>query len=126
MKLTSDKVREIFIDCLFRENENHDDYISVKGMTMNVGLHPGRVEQHKDEIEELLAGLHPNFRKDVGGGWSFLKWCTDKEGRQWGEHRNGEELMILGMAIKKVDYLFPREMWHNLPGAVPYLIINNN
>ena len=124
MKLTSDKVREIFMDCLFRENESHDDYINIEGITMNIGLHPGRVESHKAEIEELLDELNPNFRKDVGGGWSFLKWCTDKEGHQWGEHRNGEELAILGMAIGKVKYLFPRNIWGALPGSVPYLMIN--
>ena len=47
-----------------------------------------------------------------------------KGARQWGNHRNGEELMILGMAINKDQYLFPRNIWESLPGSVPYLITN--
>lgn len=123
MELTATKVHDIFLDCLFKEDEDKTDYIPCKGITINVGLHPQRVESHKDEIYTLLQELPENFQKEHGGGWSFLEASVDKNGNQWGEHKNIEELMLLGMAIQKVEYLLPRELWMILPGGLPYIVV---
>lgn len=124
MKLTANKVREIFLDSLYKEEEeDRSEAVIVNGMTMNVGFNPVRLNQHKKEIEELLNELDDKFKVNVGGGYSFLCAPIDKHGNQWGEHRNVEELFLLGIAIDKVSYLFPREIWGSLPGGVPYLVI---
>jgi hypothetical protein len=71
----------------------------------------------------LLNELPSSFKKDIGGGWSFLQACETKDGVQWGEHRNMEQLFVLGMALGKVRYCLPRDLWQVLPGGMPYLVI---
>ena len=34
-----------------------------------------------------------------------------------------QELLLLGLAIEKIEYLLPREMWSILPGGMPYIKI---
>ena len=123
MKLNSETVREIFLDCLFKENENRDNAIMAAGITFSVGFNPIRLNKHKEDIVQLLDNLKDEFKQDLGGGYSFLEACFDKDGNHWGEHRNAEELFLLGIAIDKVEYLLPRELWMTLPGGVPYLVI---
>jgi hypothetical protein len=126
MKLDANKVREIFVDSLYKEDEvDKSNAILVDGITVKVGFNPVRLNSHNTEIIELLDELNDNFKQSVGGGYSFLSACYDKHGNLWGEHRNMEELFLLGMAINKVSYLLPREMWSALPGGVPYLVIKN-
>ena len=123
MKLNSETVREIFLDCLFKENENRYNAIMAAGITFSVGFNPIRLNKHKEDIVQLLDNLKDEFKQDLGGGYSFLEACFDKHGNHWGEHRNVEELFLLGIAIDKVEYLLPRELWMTLPGGVPYLVI---
>ena len=123
MKLNSETVREVFSDCLFKEDENRDNAIMVTGITFSVGFNPIRLNKHKEDIVQLLYNLKDEFKQESGGGYSFLEACFDKDGNYWGEHRTVEELFLLGMAIDKVEYLLPRELWMTLPGGVPYLVI---
>jgi len=59
-----------------------------------------------------------------GGGWSFLNLCSTKDEKQWtGLHERMEQLICLGMAIGKVSYCCPREMWPSLLGGMPYVRI---
>jgi hypothetical protein len=54
---------------------------------------------------------------------SFLNACVDKHGNHWGEHPSVEQLLVLGVAIGKIEYCLPREYWRALPGGVPYFMI---
>ena len=123
MKLTTEKVNEIFLDCLFLEEEFEKDAIKIKGIVNSFSFHPGRIKHHKETIMALLMELPATFQRNVGGGWSFLTACQTKDRKQWGEHMNVEQLFALGMAIGKVEYVFPESMWPNLPGGMPYLVI---
>lgn len=124
MKLTAEIVSQIFLDCLFNEGEDHTDHILAEGVVTNVGFHPARVESHKEEIVSLLAELPIEFQEATGGGYSFLAACNDKHGEQWtGMQLVMEQLFLLGMAIKRVKCLMPREMWLMLPGGVPYYVV---
>jgi hypothetical protein len=126
MKLSAENVHKIFQDCLFKKEENHEDNIRVEGITCNFGFHPGRLKSNKDKISELVYQLPKEFRKSSeAGGHSFLNACVDGDGQQWGEHRNVEQLMVLGVAIGKIEYLVPKEMWGILPGGVPYFRVND-
>lgn len=127
MKLTANAVAEILSDCLYTDEEipngePPEDAVLVEGVLSNFGLHPGRLETHKAEIAELLAQLPTNFQPlpDGGGGWSFLNACMTEGGVQWGEHRDIERLVVLGIATEQASFSMPRDMWSILPGSLPY------
>lgn len=125
MKLTAEKVRETFMKCLFKDDEPTENHKIGEGVRTKVGFHPERLKEAEPIISELLDELPAEFKKNGGGGWSFLNLCQDKHGNQWSDsHKNVDELVALGNAIGKLTYLMPREMWSALPGGMPYLVIN--
>ena len=123
MKLTAEKVNEIFMDCLFKDGEDTSGHIAAEGVVTKVGFHPMRLEAHKEDIRQLLQDLPVNFRSDQGGGWSFLQACVDNQDNQWGEHRSIDQLLCLGIATKQAKILFPKEMWSAFPGSMPYFSV---
>lgn len=124
MNSIAKKVREIFEDSLYKESEtNHDNSIICEGITITVAFHPERLLSHKDEIISLLNNLDDKFKESSGGGYTFLATPFDKNGVQWGGQSNAQELILLGISIGKVKCLIERELWHCLPGGVPYYMI---
>ena len=121
--LTAKNVETIFMDCLFRDDEDTSKAVIVEGILNQFGFHPDRLESHKQAIAEMLAELPDEFQSDKGGGWSFLNACMTKAGEQWGEHQNMEQLFTLGIATKKANWLMPRKMWKALPGGMPYVVV---
>ena len=125
-QLTSGKVSEIFKNCLFKDKEIIDGKPIVtplvgKGVINDFGFHPERLTSYKAEILNMLKQLPDSFMKSKGGGMSFLNACMTKDDIQWGEHRNIEQLFALGEALKIVSYPMPKDMWHILPGGMPYV-----
>jgi len=122
--LTAIRVDEIFIDCLFVDKkEDNSLMVEAEAIRFTAGFHPGRLEQHKAEIIDLLDELPEEF-KASRGGWSFLQACVDKHGNQWtGDHVRVEQLFTLGVAIGRVKPCLPRELWPLLPGGMPYYVI---
>ena len=118
MKLTAKNVIELLDKC---GSETGD--ISIMGIAHQFCFDSQKLNEHKSEIKELLYQLPDTFLKDTGGGWSFLMACTDREGKQWGEHIHMEALFALGEACELCKSMFPRELWKALPGGVPYYII---
>lgn len=125
MELTSANVTKVFIDCLFKDKDEAIEigHVEVHGIVMNVGFHPERLESHKADVIDMLECLPHNFRIEDGGGWSFLNACVDKDGKQWGEHKKMEQLFLLGIGLKLVEWQLPREVWGALPGGMPYVVI---
>lgn len=121
--LTASNVHDVFVDCLFTDEEEKENPVIAEGLTMNVGFNPDRLEFHREEVKDFLMQLPHTFRENDGGGWSFLQACVTNEGYQWGEQRDVQELVLLGVALGYVKYLMPREMWRLLPGGVPYFVI---
>ncbi len=124
MDLTSENVSTVFMDCLFQDGEDTDNHVKAEGIRSTVGLHPERLESHRDTVAAMLACLPDEFHANKGGGWSFLNVCMDKDGHQWGEHQNMEQLFQLGIALDLAKWQMPREMWWTLPGGMPYVVIN--
>jgi len=130
LSLTSSNVEKVFLNCLFKDEEvegkkmSEIKHVPVEGIITNIGFHPERLKASEGEIVELLSNLPDTFFESKGGGWSFLNMCVDKNEHQWGEQRNSEQLMMLGIGIGKVKILLPRAMWCTLPGGVPYLVVN--
>jgi hypothetical protein len=126
LKLTSQNVKDLFQKVLFNDGEDHTNHVPVQGITINVGLHPGRLEEIKPQVAELLGQLSQDFHKDHGGGTSFMNMPALANGELWGEQHNAQELMVLGLATGYLSYCLPREMWMMLPGGVPYLMFDPN
>jgi hypothetical protein len=123
LKLTAKNVEEVFLDCLFEEGVTPEHFIAVEGIVNNFGFDPIKIDTNKDKIKELLDQLPETFQEKSGGGWSFLNACITIENVQWGEHRNMEQLVTLGIACNQVKYCMPRSLWSALPGGVPYFMI---
>ena len=132
-ELSSENVEGVLSDCLYTDaelkesgGETPEGTIIVEGIHRSFGLHPGRVQTHEDEIARMLDELPDTFKESGGGGWSFLNACNDKHDRQWTSfHKTMDALFVLGMAIRKVKCLMPREVWSLMPGGMPYYIILN-
>lgn len=118
--IDANEVHAILMDCLFREGEPQTDPVVTEGIMHKFGFHPDRIAGHAERIHELLLNLSEWFREDKGGGWSFLNACHDADGNHWGEHRNMDELFVLGLAAGKCRSTLPRNMWDVLPGGMPY------
>ncbi|MCK9460619.1 MAG: hypothetical protein M0R80_13355 [Proteobacteria bacterium] len=110
---------------MFTEDEDKSQAVFVEGVITNFKFHPGRLSNHREDIISMLNDLPEDFQKDKGGGWSFLNACVDRLGRQWGEHINIEQLLVLGIAIKYAKILLPRDMWNILPGGMPYFSVGD-
>ena len=126
MKLTSENVERLFLDCLFKDGENTSNSIIAEGIRSKFGFHKERLNTHSDDISKVLAQLPKEFQKDSGGGMSFLNACNNSDGGQWtGLHAVMEQLFVLGIASGKVSCLMPRDMWAALPGGMPYYVVES-
>lgn len=133
MKLTAENVANLVRSSLFKEPEGviPDQFRAeciargkiVKGIVHNFCFDPERLAANKADIMDLLNQLPNAFHQSHGGGWSFLNACYDKDGWQWGEHANMEELFCLGMAVDAVRELMP-DMRECFPGGMPYYVVN--
>ena len=125
-ELTAQAVDELFRKCLFKDGENTSDAITVEGIVLRFGFHPGRIKENTDAIKNLCNQLPKEFLQTGGGGYTFLDMCRDKDGKQWtGLHSVQEQLMCLGLAIGYIAYCFERDMWSVLPGGVPYILVKD-
>lgn len=125
MKLTAENVHNVFMDCLFKENEDMSNPKICEGIINNVGFHKGRLEIHTPDINQMLNELPDSFKKTGGGGMSFLSMCEDNNGAQWtGIHQTMDELVCLGIGVGKLSFLMERYMWKVLPGGMPYLVVD--
>ena len=124
-RLNPELVRETLQTCTFGSGDNAAQKVEVEGVVRKFALHKGRLASKRRLIEELLGELPTEFRRSGGGGWSFVNACMDRHGSQWtGLHQVMEELFVLGIAIGKAEFQAPREMWSELPGGMPYIVVD--
>lgn len=121
MKLTSEAVQSIMRTVLYKPGEvtNIPEDDIVPGLVRAFAFHPERLKEQKKNIDELLLQLNHNFRRDEGGGWSFLNGAIDANGMQWGEQRDVEALVCLGIGVGSAAWLM-KEFAAELPGSVPF------
>lgn len=131
--LTAEAVEKVFNDCLFGAEEVSkttpeppEGAIIVDGIVNRFGFNLGRLESHREEVKAFLAELPDGFQEGKGGGWSFLQACMTRDGNQWGEHRNMEQLFVLAIGLKLARWQMPREMWRSLPGGMPYVVVQTS
>lgn len=125
-KLSADAVTAVMKRVLFTDAELAaagggvpDGAVIVDGLVRKFGFHPARVAAEKPAIDSLLAELPDNFKLNGGGGWSFLNGCMDRDGQQWGEQRDVEALVCLGIGAGSASWVM-KDMANVLPGGVPY------
>ena len=121
--LTAKRVNEIFVDCLFHDGEFTNPHVTGEGVMLKAGFHPERLASHKAEIRAMLFELPEKFRTSKGGGLSFLAGCETKDGAQWGEHRDLDQLLALGVATEQAMFLVPRDLWPICPGGMPFFAV---
>jgi hypothetical protein len=126
--LTSEAVHEIAKRVLFKADEIVDgkppeNAVHANGIVHVFCFHPERVMEAKPQIDALLSELPDNFFLSKGGGWTFLNAFQDRHGRHWGEHREMEMLVCLGIAVGSASWMM-RDMMEVLPGGVPYFEIH--
>lgn len=126
MNLTAENVQTILFACLYQPGEDTSGHVKVHGVRGSLGFDPKRLAPNKPIIESLLKQLPVEFMRSGGGGYTFLNGCITKDGEQWGEQSNVDELICLGLAIGKVSFPIPREMWGHLPGGVPYFTVDDS
>ncbi len=128
-RIDPEQVEAVFLDCLFLPEEIQDgkppaDAVIVEGIVNTFGFHPERLVYHRARITDWLALLPNEFRKSLGGGWSFLNACDQADGKQWtGLHQRMEQLFALAIGLKLARWQLPRDMWDALPGGMPYVEI---
>lgn len=83
------------------------------------------LQENSCVIMHWLNLLPRQFHKQGGGGWSFINACNLENGIQWTSfHHIMDQLFILGIGLGVVKCLVPKEMWHILPGGMPYYVID--
>lgn len=126
MNRLAERVEAVLKDCLYKDDELAGDKppadaVYVDGVIQRFAFHPGRVAVHKADIAAFCNELPDTFQKSGGGGWSFLNLCMTRDGEQWGEQRNCEQLIVLAIGSGQGGYLLPKDLWSALPGSVPYV-----
>lgn len=122
--ISTTRIDEIIRECLFNDETEIEDGKPKAGIEMKTGkgvmggfgFHAERLESNREEVAQMIDLLPDVFRQ----GMSFLNMCMDKNGAQWGEHRDMDLLICLGTALGLMKVLegIPRQM---LPGGMPYI-----
>lgn len=124
------EVDALFRSCLFEEKELVNGEppadlppVYVTGIVLNVGFHPKRLEEARENVKNLIAQIvRDEFFKSKGAGWSFMCLCEDRQGSQWAnQHRTAEQLLLMAIGLEEAGYCAPKEMWVMFPGSVPYV-----
>ena len=119
--LTSERVHEVYRECLLKDEELVDgepgvDFTVGEGIMRTVVFNSERLGKNKDTIISMIDQLD-----GIDEVSSFMRFCMDKNGRQWtGEHATMDELMQLGVAADVIQYALPRELWP-VVGGVPFV-----
>lgn len=123
MTLTAKNVEKVFLDCFLKEGYTDEiKVIPVNSVTGNFGFDPDKIEKYSEDIHDMISQLHPNF-DEKNQGYTFMNLPFKGENNeQWGEQRNGDQLMALGLASGWMKLtLEDKLMWKVLPGGVPYV-----
>ena len=123
MQLTAENVEKIFLDCFLKEGYTDETkVIPVNSVTGNFGFDPDKIEKYSEDIRDMIGQLSSNF-DEKNQGYTFMNLPFKGEApEQWGEQRNGDQLMALGLASGWMKLtLEDRLMWAALPGGVPYV-----
>lgn len=119
--LTSKNVLDTFMYCLFYKEEDTKNKVFAEGVNLPIYFHPERLKNKEPLVSKMLSELPDSFRSN---GDSFMKMNVNKDGVNWSSNPQVmEQLLLLGIAIGKIQYLQPRDCWGNFEGGMPYIFI---
>jgi len=119
--IDAEDVHRTFIGCL-----NENGKVEVEGIMHTFIFDSERLETVNKKVKKWLNALPHEFFRSGGGGWSFLNACNQANGIQWtGLHSIMDELFCLGLGLKMVKCLLPREMWEVLPRGMPFYVVED-
>ncbi len=98
--------------------------VIVEGITSTFYLNSQRLNEKKDQVVKWLAEFEDGFMKGEGGGHTFLRLCRTKDGAQWGEQKDCQNILVLAIGLNLMSYCAPKETWDAFPGGMPYVVIN--
>ena len=87
---------------------------------IRIGFHPERLEENRKTVAGFLSQIADE--SFFCNGMTFLRFCQSINESVWGEHRNCDELIAMGVGLGYVEIL-GREMMSVLLGGVPYINI---
>ena len=133
IELTPKNVFDLASKCFFDDEviEKYDGtppqelWAKGGGIVRNLVFDKRKIEEHKNEIKELLLQLPDEFMDKEKQGISFIKMPFKKDGTQWGEQTHAELLMALGKAAGMVWYT-PRELWALTLGVPIVQVLQEN
>lgn len=122
---TVNRIHDLIIYCLFEDGESRTNAVMVDGISSTFGFHPGRLEESRSEISEIVRTTISNdFFEGHGGSTSFLSLPISNNGNIWGQQKDAEALLVMSIAIGIARILVPRDIWHVFPGEMPYVSFN--
>lgn len=93
--------------------------VDVRGAMLRLFLDKEKLETHRADVVSWLNELDPKFKE----GWSLMQAVATKDGELWGEQRDADALFTLAQALGLAEPTMPRELWHALPGCMPYYTV---
>lgn len=125
-ELTSANVDAVAKEVL-NGDTNSPNFKKVPMIAHTFGFDMTKLEEHRQDVKDMLSQLPKTFFPETGGGWSFLQACVREDGVQWTDfHLKMEILFAMGVALNMVQIMIPRTMWTFFPGGVPYLLVDIN
>ena len=99
------------------ETSSEDGALTIKAVIHTYVFCKQAIASAVPRIEAMLAELPAAFHEQ--GGASFLAASVRRDGVQWGDHLQMEQLIALGLAAGLVAESFPEIMRKVLPGGMP-------
>jgi hypothetical protein len=121
--LTADRVHHVYGACWRAEGtRNSLQRIEVVGWLLRHTFSIKKLHGYREEIIRMLLSLPAGFRSDVGEGGSVGNMIERGDGVIWSvDMADIEKLVALGIASGLMNFCAPREVWHMLPGGLPYV-----
>lgn len=100
-----------------------DGVLIVKGTINNYAFNKQVLAHFRDDVVKMLDQLDDSFMDDAGGGMSLMNMVATKNGEHWGEQPTADALFAMANGLGLAHFSLPREMWHILPGSMPYVTV---
>jgi len=123
-RLKAEPIGKIFKDCVVPRSSGNFMVVYAPGITGTRVVHFDliKLEDYRAEIISLVNQLPAEFKTDAGASFNGTHrnhrgdvWCRDESDR--------EKLVQLGIALRIIELIEPRELWAYLPRKRPSIRI---
>lgn len=123
--IKAEDIERLFVESLKKEGDDGAEFIQGTWASAWLALDESTAINVLGIIEQLpLEFFSREINPKGGDGWSFLNLVLDREGRQWtSQHLMAEKLLLLGLAVGRMEFVLPRDQWKYLAGGLPYIVI---